>query len=123
MTNLLKYILETMVDTAEKKCKRPGCNKMYTEANNDGTYCNFHSGQPIFHDLKKGWMCCNQVCYEWAEFEKMKGCCMGKHSDDKDAAKDSQIYSAHPTSVAAPTREIKKQEITTMKTAEDFNKE
>jgi len=27
------------------------------------------------------------VAYEWPEFEKLKGCCMGKHSDDASDAK------------------------------------
>ena len=70
-----------------KKCKRPGCNKMYNEAENDSTKCKFHSGKPIFHDLKKGWDCCpNIIVYEWEEFEKIKGCCIGACSDDPSVA-------------------------------------
>ena len=45
--------------------------------------CRFHSGKPIFHDLKKGWSCCNAAAYEWSEFEKLEGCCIGPHSDEK----------------------------------------
>ena len=37
---------------------RPGCNKNYKDSENNGTSCKFHSGKPIFHDLKKGWACC-----------------------------------------------------------------
>lgn len=70
-----------MVDAELKKCKRPGCNKKYTDAENNGTACKFHSGKPIFHDLKKGWACCNQVVYDWDEFHAIKGCCMGEHTD------------------------------------------
>lgn len=109
---------------AEKKCKRPGCNKMFSESNNDGTSCNFHSGQPIFHDLKKGWSCCNQVAYEWPEFEKLKGCCMGKHTDDAALAKQGAGEGFWSSStVASATNACKKAEIATMKTAEDFNRE
>ena len=67
---------------------------MYKESENSGAACRFHSGKPIFHDLKKGWSCCQSVAYEWDEFEKIQGCCMGKmkftidfflgpHSDEK----------------------------------------
>ena len=70
----------------EKKCKRPGCNKRYLESENNDTACNFHSGKPIFHDLKKGWLCCNQIVWEWPDFEKIKGCCAGRHTDDKEIA-------------------------------------
>jgi len=72
----------TMVEEVSTKCKRPGCNKQYLKSDNDGTKCSFHNGKPMFHDLKKGWSCCNQVAYEWPEFEKLKGCCIGEHSDD-----------------------------------------
>lgn len=37
----------------------------------------------MFHDLKKGWTCCNTVVYSWDEFEKIKGCKLGKHSNVK----------------------------------------
>lgn len=57
---------------------RPGCNKNYKESDNNALACKFHSGKPIFHDLKKGWACCDQVAYEWDEFEKIVGCCTGK---------------------------------------------
>lgn len=42
---------------APLKCKRNGCKKAYEE--NNPTACHYHPGKPIFHDLKKGWTCCN----------------------------------------------------------------
>ena len=71
-----------MVEQVTKKCKRNGCNKTYTDAENDGTKCNFHKGPPMFHDLKKGWPCCDAVAFDWESFEKLKGCCTGAHSDE-----------------------------------------
>ena len=65
-----------------KKCKRPGCGKDYLESENNGTSCKFHSGKPIFHDIKKGWECCGRIVYDWDEFQKIEGCCIGKHSDE-----------------------------------------
>ena len=64
-----------------KKCKRPGCTKSYKDSENSAISCKFHSGKPIFHDLKKGWSCCNIIVYEWDEFQKIEPCCTGLHSD------------------------------------------
>ena len=55
-----------MENNSEKKCFRPGCGKKYTDENNTETSCNFHDGKPIFHDIKKGWTCCNKLVYDWA---------------------------------------------------------
>ena len=65
-------------------CKRPGCGKYYNpDDNTDGTACRFHPGKPIFHDIKKGWDCCGVVVYDWDEFQKIPGCAMGVHSNEK----------------------------------------
>ncbi len=108
----------------EKRCKRPGCNKLYLESTNDGTQCNFHSGQPIFHDIKKGWVCCNKIVYEWEEFEKIKGCCMGKHSDDAALAQaGSEQGFWRSQTVDNASNALEKERIAKLKTADDFNKE
>lgn len=62
---------------------RPGCAKDYTESENSETSCSYHNGKPMFHDVKKGWTCCNQVVYDWDEFTKLKGCQVGSHTDIK----------------------------------------
>ena len=59
----------------KRKCKRPGCKEYFEDSGNTGTSCKFHSGKPIFHDVKKGWDCCGKIVYDWEEFEKIKGCC------------------------------------------------
>ena len=109
-----------MVEVATKRCRRPGCNKQYTDADNDGTKCKFHSGKPIFHDLKKGWECCNQIAWEWDEFQKIVGCCTGAHTDDPEAGNTAFWQSS---TVAHASTAVRNQEIATMRTAADFNRE
>ena len=67
----------------KKQCKRNGCHKFYLEHENVETSCGYHPGNPIFHDLKKGWACCNQIAWDWEEFEKIPTCAVGKHSNIK----------------------------------------
>lgn len=41
-------------------CANKGCAKRtFTDEENCDTACNYHPGEPIFHDLKKYWSCCN----------------------------------------------------------------
>ena len=37
-----------------------------------------------FHDLKKGWTCCDVIVYDWDEFSKIPTCAVGFHSTEKD---------------------------------------
>lgn len=72
-----------------KKCKRNGCKKQFKESENTSDACKFHPGKPLFHDLKKGWTCCNVessfylkfkkqvIVYDWDEFEKIPTCAVG----------------------------------------------
>jgi hypothetical protein len=46
--------------------------------------CHYHPGKPIFHDLKKGWTCCNRIVYDWDEFQKLPTCATAKHTDQKE---------------------------------------
>lgn len=68
-----------------KKCKRNGCRQQYEDSTNNDTSCSYHPGKPIFHDTKKGWTCCQKIVYDWDEFEKIKGCAVGSHTDIKEA--------------------------------------
>ena len=105
------------MEAAQLKCKRPGCNKAYLESENSDTACAFHNGGPIFHDIKKGWACCNQIVYDWEEFEKLKGCCVGKHTDIKqDAAGFEKSGGKSSTDEKEASKPV-------LKTADDFNKE
>lgn len=61
-------------------CTRTGCRKEYLESENTETSCRFHDGKPIFHDLKKGWTCCNIIVYDWEEFTNLVGCKVGAHT-------------------------------------------
>lgn len=81
----------------EKKCLRPGCGKKYFEESNSETSCNFHDGKPIFHDVKKGWTCCNKIVYDWDEFTKIVGCQSGKHCDVK---QEAQFFKSNTVSNA-----------------------
>ena len=64
-----------------KMCKRNGCRKKYLESENNDQACHYHPGKPIFHDLKKGWDCCNKISWDWDEFQKLPTCAVGKHTD------------------------------------------
>ena len=103
-----------------KRCKRAGCNKYYLEADNNGTACRFHPGKPIFHDLKKGWACCNQVAYEWSEFEAIVGCAIGAHTDDPAAAQTTFWQSS---TVAHADTAVRREAAAVVRTAADFNRE
>ncbi len=80
------------------KCMRPGCGKQYAESENNKTACKFHPGKPIFHDIKKGWTCCNKIVYDWDEFTKLEGCEVAAHSNIKQDAeffKSQTVNNAH----------------------------
>ena len=69
------------------KCTRPGCQKEYKEDENSDTACYYHDGKPIFHDIKKGWTCCEVIVYDWDEFMKISGCKIGRHLSSQVADK------------------------------------
>ncbi len=66
-----------------KKCSRLGCQKPFTDEQNSDTACRYHNGNPIFHDIKKGWTCCGKTVYDWDEFSKIVTCQIGRHTDEK----------------------------------------
>jgi hypothetical protein len=74
------------------KCTNPGCGKGYKENENNNGACIYHAGNPIFHDVKKGWTCCNQIVYDWEEFTALKGCIIGPHSNIK---KDNTFFKSN----------------------------
>jgi hypothetical protein len=95
-----------MSTPAQKRCKRHGCLKHYNEEENQEGSCHFHPGQPIFHDLKKGWTCCNRIVYDWDEFQKLPTCATGTHTDQKELAQ--QFYQS--STVKNATNALKKEE-------------
>ena len=68
----------TSVDNFSR-CNNNGCKKKYLENENNENACKYHPGLPIFHDLKKGWTCCQKIVYDWDEFQKIEGCKIGPH--------------------------------------------
>ena len=70
-------------------CGNKGCKaRTFTDEENNDTACNYHSGEPVFHDLKKYWKCCNpngdqgkdKIAYDWDEFMLLSTCAVGPHS-------------------------------------------
>ena len=69
-------------------CANKGCKiRAFTDEENGPEACNFHNGEPIFHDLKKYWSCCNpkgeggknRIGYDWDEFMQLDTCQVGPH--------------------------------------------
>ena len=65
------------------KCERNGCKKKFLANENGPEACHYHPGKPIFHDLKKGWTCCNKIVYDWDEFQAIPTCAVGEHDNTK----------------------------------------
>lgn len=92
------------------KCTRLGCLKEYKEEENKDGSCVYHDGKPIFHELKKGWTCCNQVVYDWDEFQKLKGCRVGQHTDVKNSFEFFKSQNAQGNSQTENANDIVKNE-------------
>jgi disease resistance protein len=82
----------------KKICTKQGCRKEYTDADNKENSCTYHDGKPIFHDIKKGWTCCNQIVYDWEEFMKIQGCKVGAHSNE--SVKETDFFKSSTVSTA-----------------------
>ncbi|PVU86683.1 hypothetical protein BB559_006433 [Furculomyces boomerangus] len=76
---------EDLVVPVGTVCKRQSCGEKFIDletSRGDGSEkakCNYHSGQPVFHEGSKGWSCCKRRVLEFDEFLKIKGCKSGKH--------------------------------------------
>jgi len=71
------YVLEV-----EKrfKCGNTGCTKEFTEKENSDTACQFHPGNPKFHEGHKGYDCCwKKRVISFDEFLNLPGCAIGRH--------------------------------------------
>ena len=69
-------------DGTKYYCANPGCStKTFKLEENGPTACKHHTGEAIFHDLKKFWSCCNtdKPCYDWDDFMKLPTCAVGEH--------------------------------------------
>ena len=103
------------------KCTNLGCLKEYKEEENNDSACMFHDGKPMFHDIKKGWTCCNQVVYDWDSFQKLQGCRVGRHTIEK---KDVTFFK-NPLNeiVDKPTSDVITQPTNVVKDIGEYEKE
>ena len=101
----------------QKKCTHLGCGKLYYEKDNIEGACHYHDGKPMFHDTKKGWTCCNQVAYDWDEFQKLPPCKVGKHTD----VPQGKMEFFKSDTVANTQRAIDKNENNKVLNIDDFN--
>ena len=58
-------------------CRNKGVREKFTEAENRDDACAYHPGPPIFHERKKGWSCCDRICYDFDEFMRIPPCTGG----------------------------------------------
>ena len=73
-------------------CRNKGCGESYRERDNADDACLHHPGPPIFHERKKGWACCDVMCYDFDEFMSVKPCARGRHC----AAPEAVAYAKKP---------------------------
>nr|CAH8861553.1 unnamed protein product [Trichobilharzia regenti] len=64
-------------------CYNKGCAQKFNPEENKEDSCRYHPGEPIFHDAKKKWSCCNKYSTDFSEFLSIKGCTVGKHSNTR----------------------------------------
>ncbi|XP_076445111.1 cysteine and histidine-rich domain-containing protein 1-like [Babylonia areolata] len=68
---------------ALEQCYNKGCGLKFNTEENTDTSCQYHPGQPVFHDALKGWSCCSKRSTDFTEFLNFKGCTTGPHSNVK----------------------------------------
>ena len=78
-----------------EKCQHNGCKKKFSPSENTESSCKYHPGKPIFHDLKKGWTCCNKIVYDWDEFEKIPTCAVSKHDSKKQVNPNGEFFQSN----------------------------
>ena len=70
-----------MAKDGKYMCAHKGCvDKKFDPEKNGPEACRYHTGEPIFHDLKKYWSCCpDKVTWDWDDFMKLETCAVGAH--------------------------------------------
>ena len=106
----------------ELKCVRNGCKKKYLESENNEKACHHHPGKPIFHDLKKGWTCCNQIVYDWDEFQNLRPCAVDRHSNIEVNKPENQSEFYKSNTVSNAQKALDKEQVV-IKSIDDFNKQ
>jgi len=68
-------------DPSLLQCRNFGCAQRFREAENGDDACSHHAQPPLFHETKKGWLCCRErMTYDWDDFAKIPGCVRSRHS-------------------------------------------
>lgn len=75
--------------------------------------CRHHPGVPYFHDAYKGWSCCKKKSVDFTEFLSIKGCTLGRHSNEKPPepekpSKQEEIPDVVEEKLPTPLEQIKK---------------
>lgn len=83
-------------------CYNKGCGKDFDLSENKEDACQYHPGQPVFHDALKGWSCCNKKSTDFTQFLSIPGCTRSCHSN---------VKPAEPEKPKDNTPEIKEQDI------------
>ncbi|CAB4007211.1 Hypothetical predicted protein [Paramuricea clavata] len=60
-------------------CKNNACNGVYVDEESNKQACQYHPGNPIFHEGYKFWSCCLRRTCDFDEFLKQEGCSSGSH--------------------------------------------
>lgn len=76
------------MEESDLMCYNKGCSKTFKINENDEKACQFHPGEPIFHDAYKIWSCCKKKNIDFTEFLNITGCTFGKHSTEKPKIKE-----------------------------------
>lgn len=116
-----------MQEPSLPKCIHEGCKRRFDPATNTSTSCKYHTGKPIFHDLKKGWTCCNKIVYDWDEFQAIIPCVTGSHLSEEESSKkepegQSSFFQSSTVQNAKNALEKANNSIV-IKNIDDFNKE
>lgn len=108
-------ITESADSVFKLKCKNYGCNKYFTEEENDDSACQHHSGPPVFHDTAKYWSCCGdrKKAYDFETFQQIPYCSTGRHS----VVNAGMSISASPNATVATASEA----APVLKSIADFN--
>jgi len=64
--------------------------------------CEYHPGEPVFHDAEKVWSCCNKRSKDFTVFLGMPGCETGPHNSSKPVAPTKPVVTADTPAPVKP---------------------
>eukprot|EP00389_Voromonas_pontica_P017774 GDKH01027923.1.p1 GENE.GDKH01027923.1~~GDKH01027923.1.p1 ORF type:complete len:203 (-),score=27.73 GDKH01027923.1:174-782(-) len=83
-----KKMKPLLTDAGRYKCCHVSCNKEFEPDENEDGACKFHSGKPMFRDLRKEWTCCGAASTDWDDFVALPPCQTGRHEPKMVEAKE-----------------------------------